>query len=154
MEKKKRVTNKEMKKYLALAEKMAVRQGMTDREIQSNLQEAVSLRWISAQRKTRGWDYRREEWMLSTDYVAEHAMTLLATEIKKWDTLGKAEADTLIKAVKAIKGLDNEVDILGTALVVVEDMAEFLETESKEAFEMLRGLLPDFLRFMREKHKR
>lgn len=151
---KKRSSSKQMKKYLALAEKMAVRQGMTDGEIQSNLQEAVSLRWLSTQRKTRGWDDRREEWMLSTDYVAEHAMSLLALEIKKWDTLGKAEADTLIKAVKAIKGLDNEVDILGTALVVVEDLAEFLETESKEAFELLRGLLPDFLRFMREKHKR
>lgn len=156
MEDKKKVSrlSRESRKYLAIAEKLAIRQGYDDEEIVAYLGNAVSVRWCIRHRKEGEWDKRRQEWLLSTEAVAEKAMTLLAIEVETWVKLGKSEADTLVKAVKAIKGLDDEVDILGSTLTITEELAVFLQRENPQGFDVLQDSLPNFLQYMREKYKK
>lgn len=155
-EKKQRVSrlSRESRKYLAIAEKLAIRQGYDDNEIAAYFVGEVSVRWCLRHRKEGDWDKRRQEWLLSTEAVAEKAMTLLAREVETWDKLGKSEADTLVKAVKAIKGLDDEVDILGSTLTITEELANYLQRENQEGFDVLQASLPDFLQYMRDKYKK
>jgi len=92
----------------------------------------------------------------SAEAISEKALYLLGKEVDTWERLGRSEADTLIKAVKAIKGIDEEVDILGSTMTVLSDMMDFYQYQVKDekAFNILKKHIPDFTQYMRNKYKK
>ena len=80
----KRTSDKE-RKYLPLADALAVQKGYSDEEIYAALGQAVSLSWIARKRSEQKWNARHAEMQTSTGYIVETMRKLLANTVKAWD---------------------------------------------------------------------
>lgn len=135
----------------AQADHMAIRQQKSNKEIAIALgvSESTIARWA----KKRDWHQRREQWVNSSAHIGEKLLNLLSQEVQNLDALSNSDVDKIMKAVKAIKSLDADVDMLSTTILVLEQFSNFLHARHSKFFSDFQDILPSFLIYMREKHK-
>jgi len=136
---------------LPQAEQMFIRQGKGINEIAGILGIAAST--VSRWAKKRDWEERRVEVQNSTLYISEKLLKLLATDVMGLNTLDNSSIDRITKAVKSIKSLNTQVDILGNTITVMEQLGNFLSVKHAKLFGAFQEVLPEFLVYMREKYK-
>lgn len=139
------------KNLLPQAERMYIREGKSIEQIATTL--GVSRTTLYRWKKERNWDERKYEMETSAQFIGEKLMKLLADDVRKLEKLDAKSVDRIVKAIKSIKSLDSEVDILGSTLLVMEQFAFYLQQKDAELYEKLQELLPDFLVFMRERYR-
>jgi hypothetical protein len=81
-------------------------------------------------------------------------MKLLHDYIQGVGKLDTTITDTLVKTASAIRKLDSDFDMLGTTLMVVEELTFYLRTNDPEGFNKIQETLPGFLLYMRDKYKK
>jgi len=136
------------------AEKMFIREHRTGQEIAEalGLHPSTVSRWKDAYK----WDERRRDLQASVQTISEKLMHLLAKDVEKLenaDGLDPATWDKINKAVKSIKSLDKEVDILGNTIIVMEHLITYLGMKHGALQRQFQEVLPDFLIYMRETFK-
>ncbi|APF20382.1 phBC6A51 family helix-turn-helix protein [Caldithrix abyssi] len=139
------------KNLLPQAERLYIREGKSIENIATAL--GVSRTTLYRWKKERNWDERKYEMETSAQFVSEKLMKLLADDVRNLQKLDAKSVDRIVKAIKSIKSLDNEVDILGSTLLVMEQLAYYLQQKNAQLYEKLQELLPDFLVYMRERYK-
>ncbi len=139
------------KNLLPQAERMYIREGKPIEKIAAAL--GVSRTTLYRWKKERNWDERKYELETSAQFVSEKLMKLLADDVRNLQKLDAKSVDRIVKAIKSIKSLDNEVDILGSTLLVMEQFAYYLQQKNAGLYEKIQELLPDFLVYMRERYK-
>ena len=145
------VTDEE-RQFLAQAERMYIREKkrMEDISAVTNVPVRTLYRW----RKKYNWDDRLFDWETSATGIAEKTMKLLHEFIQGVGKLDTTITDTLVKTASAIRKLDSDFDMLGTTLMVVEELTFYLRTNDPEGFNKIQETLPGFLLYMRDKYKK
>lgn len=136
---------------LPQAERMFIREGKGVTEVADTL--GISRATISRWKKKRNWDQRRLDFNNSTQAISEKLLKLLADDVNSLQQLDSSAVDRITKAVKSIKSLNQDVDMLGTTITVMEQLAHFLQHRHARLYVQFQEVLPDFLIYMREKYK-
>ena len=114
----------------------------------------VALSTLSKWKRDNGWEQRRNDWQNSSLHIAERLKYLLSLELSEMDKLDNGTVDKIIKTIKSVKYLDEDADILGNTILVMEQFGIFLQIKHQKMFRTYQALLPDFLIYMREKFKK
>lgn len=113
----------------------------------------VSASTISRWAKNGDWEARQADYAGSTLRIAEKIRKLLADDVASLDKLDNGAMDRITKAVKSMKEIDREVDMLANTIEVMDQFTNFLQAKHSRTFAMVQEVLPDFLVYMREKYK-
>jgi len=136
------------------AERMYIRENKICEHIAKTLGVAKST--VYDWRKKGDWDRRKTEMETSVEFITETLMGFLAEDVRGAKKDKKRDSnfwDGIVKAVKSMKSLDQEVDILGSTLTVMEQFGHFLQHKDSGLHKKYQELLPGFLVYMREKYK-
>lgn len=136
---------------LPQAERMYIREGKGTKEIAAAL--GISPATVTRWKKQRNWEERRIDYQNSAMNIAEKLLKLLATDVQNLEKLDPAAVDKIVKAVKAIRSLNQDVDMLGATIEVMEQLANFLQSRHSRLYQEFQEVLPQFLIYMREKYK-
>ena len=133
------------------AERMFVQENKSPAEIEKAL--GIPQSTLSGWRQKQGWNKQRKDWQQSGHHIAARLKVLLAQELRDLDKLDNASVDRIMKAVKSIKSLNEDADILASTIKVMEQFGVFLSMKKSKFEKAYRALLPEFLVYMREKYK-
>jgi len=136
---------------LPQAERMFIREGKGIQEIAAAIGVAPST--VTRWKKKRNWEQRRIDYQNSAMNIAEKLLKLLAEDVGKLEKLDSSSVDKIVKAVKAIRSLNQDVDMLGATIEVMEQFANFLQSKHARLHAHFQEVLPQFLIYMREKYK-
>jgi len=125
------------------------RNNKSQKDIASAL--GVTEATVSAWKKKFDWDRRKYEWQNSRQATAEKYLEMIAKEAQAMEKLESGMTDKHLKALKIIKELDAQSDILASTIQIMEDLLEFLQAKGHPAFTDFQELLPDFLMYQRQK---
>ncbi len=130
---------------------MFIREGKGTQEIAAALGVAPST--VTRWKKKRNWEQRRLDYQNSALNIAEKLLKLLSRDVQELQRLDPAAVDKIVKAVKAIRSLNQDVDMLGATIEVMEQLANFLQSRHARLYKDFQEVLPQFLIYMREKYK-
>lgn len=139
------------KHLLPQAERQFIKENKSVSAIAESL--GVSASTISRWAKANDWEARQADYAGSTLRVAEKLRKLLAEDIDSLDKLDNGSMDRIMKAVKSVKEIDREVDMLANTIEIMDQFTNFLQAKHSRTFAMVQEVLPDFLIYMREKYK-
>lgn len=139
------------KHLLPQAERMFIKENKNVSAIADSL--GISASTVSRWAKANDWENRQMEYAGSTLRIAEKIRKLLADDVASLDKLDNGAMDRITKAVKSMKEIDREVDMLANTIEVMDQFANFLQSKHSRTFGMVQEVLPDFLIYMREKYK-
>ena len=141
-----------MHKLFPECERLRVKERLTLKEIHQRTGVAPST--LSKWNRKFNWDARMNDWLNSSMHIAERLQFLLNQELQDVEQLDNKAVDKVIKAVKSIRYLNQDADILGNTIMVMEQYGTFLQLKSAKMFSEFQNILPDFLVHMREKFKK
>lgn len=154
----KRTSDKE-RKFLPIADALAVQKGYSDEEIFAAVGQAVSMSWILRKRKEMRWNERHTEMKTSVNYIAEAMRRMLANTVRMWDkegaTIDGKVADMFSKVTSNIKKLEENFDILASTQIIVDNFVEYLTKEAHDprAYDALMPHIVEFTQYMRAKYR-
>ena len=147
-----RNVSEQERQFLAQAERMYIREKKRVNDI--SVATGINIRTLNRWRKKYDWDNRLFDWETSATGIAEKTIKMLHDFIQGVSKLDTSVTDTLVKTTAAIRKLDQDFDVLGTTLMVIEELTFWLRINHSDAFTKLQEVIPEFLLYMRDKYKR
>lgn len=135
------------------AEELYIHQKKTAQEICNILQISMSTirRWI----KKYGWEDRKKRVEQSSWSAALSLQEVIPKLIQKLDNDASASnVDALLKAIKSLKAIEKNTDIVGHALQIFRDFSIFLKETNKPAAEVLLDVVDPFIQYLIFKYEK
>jgi len=140
--------------WLPQAEILYVQKGKTLEET-SNIID-VSISTLSRWKREGKWDERRKEYLKTPLAIADILAKALMDKINALLETGEfsaKDADSVVKIVKSIKSLQQDYDRLGSVILTISDLVNFLKNRDIKIVEKLEPYLMEFMQEEREKYQ-
>jgi uncharacterized protein YjcR len=110
----------------------------------------VSVRTLSAWKQDNDWEERRKRYRLNGEGGFETLERRIIDFINKMESkeITSEDADTLVKLIKSLRGLEKERDMVGMALAVMKRFAQFTSDRYPEEREKIAGMIRDFFKLL------
>lgn len=134
------------------AKRLYIEDGKAVKEIIEllGINEKTLYRWIQDGK----WEKEKEEIALTSINAYKQALKIAVDKLTKMAATGEinpAEADAIMKIVRSVKSLQKDVDNLGSILLMVAELTNYLSETSPEALQSLIPCLDGFRQAMSKK---